>query len=259
MKTTQNYGLVSIITPTYNCAAFIAQTIKSVLAQTYPYWEMIIVDDCSTDITCEIVKRYLRSEKRISMVRVDENIGAAMARMKAMSMAKGRWMAFLDSDDLWMPRKLERQLAFMVENDYHFTYTQYTETNEHTHDLGRLVTGPSRITRKGMYRYCWPGCLTVMYDAEYVGPIQIPDIRKNNDYAMWLQVIKKSDCFLLPEPLSRYRQRQGSISSQSVLSLIEWHFRLFRDMNYSVGKSLFYTFRNMIFGVSKKLFYVKKL
>lgn len=255
----KNFGLVSIITPSYNCGDFVAETIRSVLSQTYTHWEMVIVDDASTDETVKRIEPFLK-DTRIRLIQNPVNSGAASTRNRALREAKGRWIAFLDADDLWKPEKLERQLQFMQSHPCSFSYTQYTETNQFSHDLGVLVTGPSHITRTGMFRYCWPGCLTVMYDTEKVGLIQIADIRKNNDYAMWLQIAEKTDCHLLPEPLAVYRRREGSISNHTYFLLIRWHYRLFREaLSFPPSKALFMTMRNLFFGVCKKLFYVKKL
>ena len=194
--------LVSIIMPSYNTAKFISETIDSVLTQTYTNWELIIVDDCSTDNTDEVVKSFL-SDDRIKYIKNEKNSGAAFSRNRALREAKGKWIAFLDSDDLWLPEKLEKQISFMKKNDYHFSYTNYIEIDENSEANGRRVTGPKKISRHGMYNYCWMGCLTVMYNAETVGLIQIADIKKNNDYAMWLKACKKADCYLLDEPLSQ--------------------------------------------------------
>ena len=181
--------LVSIISPSYNCEKFIGKTIDSVLAQTYENWELIIVDDCSTDNTDAVVAKY--NDKRIKYLKNEKNSGAAVSRNKALREAKGRWIAFLDSDDLWLPKKLEKQIHFMESNGYHFSYTNYEEIDEDGNKLDVKVTGPKVISKTGMFNYCWPGCLTVMYDAEAYGLLQIEDIKKNNDYAMWLKVCRK--------------------------------------------------------------------
>ena len=251
--------LVSIITPSYNTAAFIADTIRSAQAQTYENWEMIIVDDCSTDNTDEIVAAYL-SDTRIKYLKNEANSGAAVSRNRALREAKGKWIAFLDSDDLWYPDKLEKQIAFMEQGGYHFSYTQYEEIDSQSNLLGVTVTGPRRVSCFGMNNYCWPGCLTVMYDREHVGLIQIEDIKKNNDYAMWLKVCRRADCYLLGETLAQYRRgRSGSISTHSVSTMIKWHYRLFREAE---GKNAFsatvHTARNLLFGFWKKIKYVKK-
>ena len=252
-------GMVSIITPTYNCGKFIAETIESVQAQSYPNWEMIIVDDCSTDNTKDVVAQYQKSDPRIQYHCLEINSGAAVARNTALRLAKGRWIAFLDSDDLWSPEKLERQIGFMVSYAYHFSYTDYVEIDEEDYPLGVKVSGPRHVNKLGMFSYCWPGCLTVMYDREKVGLIQIPNIKKNNDYAMWLKAIKKADCHLLKENLARYRKRRGSISSGSYASLIKWHYRLFREVEGSSRPlTALQTANNLFWGVVKKLFFVKK-
>ena len=220
--------LVSIIMPSYNTGRFIKETIESVLAQSYPAWELIIVDDCSTDNTDDVVNQYLADE-RIRYIKNDTNSGAAVSRNRALREAKGTWIAFLDSDDLWEPEKLQKQISFMRDNGYHFSYTNYIEIDEESKANGKSVTGPKRITKHGMYNYCWMGCLTVMYDADAVGLIQIADIKKNNDYAMWLKVCKKANCYLLDETLARYRKRSGSISNHGYLKLIKWHYKLYRN------------------------------
>lgn len=249
--------LVSIIMPSYNTAKYIAETVQSVLAQTYQNWELIIVDDCSTDDTDEVVKPFL-SDSRIRYLKNEKNSGAAVSRNRALREAKGKWIAFLDSDDLWMPEKLEKQIAFMEENGYHFSYTDYMEIDEASKPNGKRVTGPKKITKAGMFNYCWPGCLTVMYDSEAVGLIQIADIKKNNDYAMWLKVCKKADCYLLDEVLAKYRKRTGSISNHGYMKLVKWHYKLFREAeNQNPVSSTVLTIRNLLFGVFKKIKYVK--
>lgn len=249
--------MVSIIMPSYNTGRFIKETIESVLAQTYPNWELLIVDDCSTDDTDEVVGAYL-SDERIRYFKNETNSGAAVSRNRALREAKGKWIAFLDSDDLWEPEKLQKQIAFMKENDYHFSYTNYVEIDEASVPNGKCVTGPKKITKHGMYNYCWPGCLTVMYDAETVGLIQIADIKKNNDYAMWLKVCRKATCYLLDETLAKYRKRSGSISNHSYKALIKWHYKLFREAEGMCAvRAAYDTGRNIFFGVIKKIFYAR--
>lgn len=250
--------LVSIITPSYNTAKFISKTIESVQAQTYKNWEMIIVDDCSTDNTDEVICKYL-SDNRIKYIKNEKNSGAAVSRNKALREAKGKWIAFLDSDDLWSPEKLEKQIKFMKENEYHFSYTDYEEIDEQDQPLGVKVTGPKKISKQGMYNYCYPGCLTVMYDTDYIGLIQIKDIKKNNDYAMWLEVCQKADCWLLDENLGKYRKRSGSISRHGIRTMMCWHYKLWYEIEEkSAFMSLWFTGRNLMFGFMKKKRYVKR-
>ena len=251
--------LVSIIMPTYNCGKYIEQSINSVISQTYKNWELIIIDDCSTDNTIDIVNKF--KDKRIKFLQNPKNSGAAISRNYGLREAKGKWIAFLDSDDLWKSQKLEKQIKFMIENSYYFSYTNYIEIDENSKQNGRKVTGPKKITRTGMYNYCWPGCLTVMYDVEKIGLIQIEDIKKNNDYAMWLKAIKKADCYLLNENLAKYRRgRTGSISNHKAINLIKYHYLLYRNgEKQNVILSVFNTIRNLFFGTVKKLIYVKEV
>ena len=251
-------GLVSIIMPSYNTASFIEETIQSVLNQTYTNWELIIVDDCSTDNTDEVLENI--KDSRIRYFKNDKNSGAAVSRNKALREARGQWIAYLDSDDLWMPEKLEKQIHFMETNGYAFSYTNYEEIDVNGNKTGVSVTGPKKITKTGMFNYCWPGCLTVMFDANKIGLIQIQDIKKNNDYAMWLKVCKKADCYLLDELLGQYRKgRVGSVSTHSIKTMIGWHYKLYREAeDMGILSSLFNTGRNLVFGFYKKKRYVRK-
>lgn len=246
----QDYGLVSIITPNWNCAKYISETIRSVQAQTYRNWEMIIVNDCSTDNSEQVVKPYCDMDSRIRLLKNERNSGAAVSRNYALREAKGRWIAFLDSDDLWTPDKLEKQLEFMTRNGYHFSYTEYREIDDNSAETGVLITGPKKVSKLGMFAFCWLGCLTVMYDREYVGLVQIEDIKKNNDYAMWLKVCRKAKCYMLKEPLALYRRgRKGSISTHGYGTMIRWHYRLWHEAEgMNPLTSLFWTGMNLVCG-----------
>ena len=257
-------GLVSIIMPSYNTGKFIAESIASVAAQRYTDWELIIVDDASTDNTDDVVLPLCHPREggdhssKIHYLKNDSNCGAAYSRNRALREARGKYVAFLDSDDLWAPDKLEKQIAFMENNGYVFSYTRYGEMEENGEKTSVVVSGPAHITKTGMYNYCWPGCLTVMYNRKVVGDIQIADIRKNNDYAMWLKIVRKADCYLLAENLATYRKRTGSISNHSYMALVKWHYKLYREAEgMSPFFSLFNTGRNLFFGVWKKIKYVK--
>ena len=251
-------GLVSIIMPSFNTASYIKESVQSVINQTYTNWELIIVDDCSTDNTDEILAQI--EDNRIRYLKNERNSGAAVCRNKALREAKGQWIAFLDSDDLWMPQKLEKQIRFMEWNDYAFSYTNYEEIDIEGNKTGVKITGPRKITKTGMYNYCWPGCLTVMFDAMKVGLIQIEDIKKNNDYAMWLKVCRKANCYLLDECLGQYRRgRVGSVSTQSIKTMIGWHYKLYKEAEgLGTFESLINTGRNLLFGLYKKKRYVER-
>lgn len=253
----QDMDLVSIIMPSYNTARFIGESINSVINQTYENWELLIVDDCSTDNTDDIVKDF--TDKRIHYYKNDRNSGAAVSRNKALREAKGKWIAFLDSDDLWKPEKLEKQLRFMLDNNYHFTCTARDTIDEDSKSLNKVTKSPIHVGKMGMYLYCWPGCLATMYDAEFVGLVQIEDLKKNNDYAIWLKVIKKCDFYFLDEVLASYRVRKKSISHDSFWKLIKSHYVLYRKGERLNSMScVCLTVLNLIFGVYKKIFFVYK-
>lgn len=249
--------LVSIIMPSYNTGAFIKKSIQSVLNQSYENWELIIVDDCSTDNTDEVVLPFL-NDQRIRYIKNEKNRGAAVSRNKALREAKGKWIAFLDSDDLWVTEKIEKQIHFMEAHDYAFTYTDYMiQLNGEW--LPYVYTGPNVVNRRKMYNYCYFSTITVMYNREKIGLIQIENLRKNNDYAMWLQAIEKSNCYRFPECMSFYIKHEGSVSSGSKIKLIKWHYILYKDgLHKNKVVSVLLTVRNLFFGVIKKMKYRKK-
>jgi glycosyltransferase involved in cell wall biosynthesis len=250
---------VSIITPTFNSERFIAETIVSVQAQTYQDWEMIIVDDCSTDRTAEIVASFQEKDSRIKYLYNSTNKGSAFSRNIAIHKAKGKWIAFLDSDDLWHPEKLEKQIEFMTRNDIHFSYTNYCEIDESSKEIGVLISGPEVITNKLMRAYCWPGCLTVMYDAEFLGLMQTAEIKINEEYALWIKISSVANCHLLDENLAKYRRHNNSLTDKSYLELTKWHYIMFRVAEgKNIIASLLLTLGNLIFGTYKKIFFRKK-
>lgn len=235
--------LVSIITPTYNCANFIAATIDSVQKQTYQNWEMIIVDDRSQDNTKEIVENYMKKDSRIQYHLLDVNSGAAVARTTAMKLAKGSYMAFLDSDDIWMPDKLERQLKWMNDNGYAFSCTAYEQIDEEDNLLNRTIKTIKKTDYNRLLLDCPVGNSTVMYDVEKMGKFEVPNIRKRNDDALWLQMLKKEKYIWgMPDVLMKYRIRQNSISSNK-FKVIKYHWILYRKIEkLSVIRSAFHIF-----------------
>ena len=251
-------GLVSVIMPSWNTCDYITEAIDSVLGQTYEKLELIIVDDCSDDNTDEIISSY--KDSRIRYYKNADNSGAAITRNKAIALAKGEWIAFLDSDDMWSRDKLKHQLEFMNDNGYFFSYHEYEKIDEKSKPLNILVTGPKIVTRKKMYKYGYPGCLTFMYSAKQMGLIQIKDIKKNNDYALLLVLCKKSNCYLLKENLASYRIRGKSISHDRFTKKVKSHYDLFHycDGN-NVITSICYAVRNMIYGLYKKIYYERKI
>lgn len=257
------YGKVSIIMPNYNCEKFLEETINSVINQTYQNWELLIVDDCSTDNSVEVIKSFCEKDSRVKLFVNEKNSGAAASRNAAIREAQGKWIAFLDSDDLWLEEKLGRQLAFMQENGYMFSYTAYEHVDESGEKLNVKVTGPKVLTKRKMFRYCYPGCLTVMYDSTDTGVVQIPDEIANgeNDYAIWLKVVKSYTCYYLNDVLALYRVRNNSLSHKSSKTkLIKNHFKLYR-VSEKRGRiaTFFCVMRNLFYGFWKKVKYVNKI
>lgn len=247
--------LVSVIMPSYNTADYIGETIESVMQQTYQNWELIIVDDCSTDNTDDIVAAY--KDARIRYLKNQKNSGAAVSRNRAIKEAKGTYIAFLDSDDLWVAHKLEKQIRFMEEHQYIFTcgYSDYID--ERSMPLHIIDKCPKKVTRAGMYAYNWVGCLTAMYYAPAVGLIQIEDVPKRNDYAIWLKIVRKADCYCIPEILGSYRVRKQSLSHVSKWKLIQAHYYMFRKCeNMSPISSGMLTIVNMVMSIYRKIKYV---
>lgn len=214
---TYEENLVSVITPAYNAARFIAETIESVLNQTYENWEMIIVDDCSQDETTSIIKKYQAQDERIQLITLKENSGSAVARNTAMDHAKGKYLAFLDSDDKWLPEKLAKQVAFMEEKDIAFSFTRYQRVKEDGTETAILSKVPPVITYDDLMKQCVIGCLTVMLDREKIGELRMVNIRTRQDYAFWLKILRKGyRAYGIPEVLAHYRLVEGSISSNKI-------------------------------------------
>ena len=206
-------GLVSIVTPLYNSEKYIEETILSVLDQTYNNWEMLIIDDCSTDNGPNIVKKYTEQDERIKYLKLEENSGAAVSRNKAIELAEGEYVAFLDSDDLWKKEKLEKQIKFMKENNYAISFTEYEEINENGKKLNILIKSPKKPVTYRSYLLTNPiGCLTGMYSVKKLGKIYMPNLRKRQDTGFWLNILKKDNAYPLSETLALYRINSSSLS-----------------------------------------------
>lgn len=205
--------LVSIVTPNYNCFNFISQTIESVLAQSYQNWEMLIIDDCSTDGSFQVAQQYAKKDSRIKVYQMEYNSGAALCRNKAIELSRGQYIAFLDSDDIWVIEKLEKQLTFMQENNCDFSFSEYEHIDEKGKSLGIKAKIIKHLTYKKMLFHCFPGCLTVIYDQSITGKIYADDVKRNNDHALFLRVLKNTkNAMGIQRILGLYRVRKGSIS-----------------------------------------------
>ncbi|MCU4840863.1 glycosyltransferase family 2 protein [Bacillus cereus] len=230
--------LVSIVTPSYNASSFIKETIQSVQSQTYKKWEMIIIDDVSKDNTCELIKEEIKKDDRIRLIELEENGGAAIARNTGINCAEGKYIAFLDSDDLWLPEKLEKQVAFMQNNDLAFSFTSYQIMNQDGILTDKVVHVPDKINYNELLKNTIIGCLTVMLDIEKLGKVQMPNIRTRQDTATWLKILRQGHyAYGLDEVLSKYRKVENSISSKK-FRMAKMNWKLYREIEgLSIPKS----------------------
>ena len=233
--------LISIITPVFNCERYIEETIDCVLAQTYKNWELILVDDYSTDNCVSIIKEKYLIDKRIQLILNSENSGVAVSRNKGIKASKGIYLCFLDSDDLWKSTKLEIQYSFQFENNYAFTYTTYEQFKDGV-VIGKIKAKPS-LTYTDLLKTCSIGCSSVMIDTNQFSQIEFPNIKKRQDFALWLKLLKKVEkAYGLDEPLTIYRLRNDSISSNKFkAALYQWHV-YFKVEKLGFLKSVYFFF-----------------
>ncbi|MCK5535976.1 MAG: glycosyltransferase family 2 protein, partial [Bacteroidales bacterium] len=211
--------LVSIITPSYNSQKFIQDAIDSVLSQTYQNWEMIIVDDVSSDRSNDIIEEYIKKDNRIKLIKLAKNSGPSVARNKAIHLANGRYIAFLDSDDCWHSSKLTKQLSFMQEQDIALSYTGYYRIKEESGEIIDQIHVPKKVDYNELLKQNIIGCLTAIYDTHKIGKIYMPDIFRRQDFGLWLKILKKVPyAYGMLEPLASYRVRTSSVSSNKILA-----------------------------------------
>ena len=244
--------LVSIITPAYNAAAYIAETIESVLAQTYTNWEMLIVNDCSKDNTVEIVQSYAAKDKRIKLINLKQNSGAAVARNTAIQNAKGRYIAFLDSDDLWKKEKLQKQIEFMQQNGYEFTYSSYEHFKGTKENIQHQVQIPKSLNYNQALKGNQIGCLTVMLDRNQIANIHFTT-QKHEDYILWLNILKQGiTAYGIQESFALYRTGNSKSISGNKLQSALWTWKVYRDnQKLSVVKSMYYFWLYVVSGLKK--------
>lgn len=246
---------VSVIVPMYNAKNTISRTVDSILAQDYKNIEILIVDDLSSDGSYEFVKeKYLRKYENIKLHKLEQKGGASVSRNLAISLATGKYIAFLDADDTWELGKLKKQVKFMEDNEYVFTYTNFNIINEDG-ELQKVSNSPHFIDYKTMLKYNMIGCLTVIYNQEIIGKVSIPRIDKRNDYALWLTILKKGfDGYLFNEVLSNYYISSNSLSRQTgKMNLLGYHYKLFRTvLGFNPVSAAFLTLRNAVISLKRR-------
>lgn len=245
-------GLVSIITPTYNSSQFIENTINSIILQTYTDWELIITDDCSIDNTLKIIKEFANKDKRIKIFRLKQNSGPGAARNNSLKNATGRYIAFCDSDDMWHPDKLEKQLKFLHDMDLPFTFSSYQKIDENG-VLGSVINAPGSVSYNELLKTCPIGCLTVIYDTSKIEKAYFPEAwKRQEDYGLWLKIFKKIDSTKgMNEALAYYRERTNSVSSNK-WSTARDHYRVLREVaNIPHFKALYFFLFYAVNGIKK--------
>lgn len=243
--------LVSIITPAFRAASFIGETIKSVIAQTYPNWEMLIAEDCSPDDTREVIRQWALVEPRVKLVSMERNGGPALARNAALELAKGRWIAFLDSDDLWLPDKLERTIAHAQARQAALVFTGFRRISADGSATGRYVDVPYTLSYHQLLGNTAIATSTVMLDRNLVGEVRMKKTYYD-DFSCWLQILKRGHlAFGLDEDLMRYRVMNQSVSRNKRRSALHvW--RAYRDLEkLNLPLSLWYFSRYAIRGLLK--------
>lgn len=234
--------LVSVVMPTHNCENYILQSVNSVIAQTLSDWEIQIVDDCSTDHTFEVLRPYLEKYPNIHYHVLPKTGGPSVARTEAIKRANGKYIAFLDSDDLWTPDKLEKQIAFMERSGAKFSCTAYRQMDASGNDLHTALMPPERTDYRNCIRLSNPiGNLTAMYNQEALGKLEVPLIKKRNDFALWLQILKKTDyCYGIQEVLGVYRLGRASSVSYNKLAQAKYHWQLYHEIEgHGVARSMY--------------------
>lgn len=239
--------LVSIITPMYNSEQTVEQTIGSVLAQSYSNWEMVIVDDCSTDNSVKIVERIQRTESRIKLIRNETSLGPAGTRNRAIECALGRFIAFLDSDDVWKENKLTVQIDYMLRKNVPFVCSAYQRVSSKGKLFG-MVQPPAQMTYSDLLKHNRIGCLTAVYDTKNLGKVYMPEILKRQDLALWLRLVKKTNSVhCIQECLADYTIDTSGSVSRSKLAAAKFQWKLYREVEgFGVVTSGYYFFNYLV-------------
>lgn len=250
---------VSIIMPTHNSEKSIHGAIESIKEQTYTNWELLITDDASSDSTVQCINKYCHEDHRIKLYRLHDNMGAGIARNNSIQKSTGRFIAFCDSDDIWLKNKLSCQIEFMLKNSIQLCYSPYFISING--NLTAKMNAPSKLTYSDLIKCNYIGCLTAIYDKKKIGKCYMPSIRKRQDWLLWLSIISKTEgatCF--DKPLAIYSASGENSLSSNKLGLILYTYRVYREfLNKGIIGSVIYTIRYQIYNRIKKIYYVTKM
>lgn len=233
--------LISIVMPAHNMMVYLPDSIRSIQAQTYPHWELLLIDDASMDDTYELAQRFQQKDPRIKPQKLPTNQGAGFARNVGIKYAKGDYLAFLDADDLWMPHKLQTQLEFMQKNRLQVSYSSYALIDERGRSMNLMVRALEKLSLEKLLKANYVGNLTAMYHAKSLGKIYCPPIRKRQDWAMWIQAVKKAGGAMgIQEVLALYRVRKNSLSGNK-WEMLQYNYAIYRKvLGFSTFKSIGY-------------------
>ncbi|MGH2665296.1 glycosyltransferase family 2 protein [Flavobacterium sp.] len=245
-------GSVSIITPTFNSAKYIAETIQSVQKQTYSNWEMIIVDDCSKDKTVEIIQNFMEDDHRIHLIQMNKNGGPAKARNKGIEKAQGDYMTFLDADDLWFPDFIENSIHSIKETGIHFVFSSYRRSNENLEFVYSDFIVPKKVTYTDILKTNSISCLTAFVDIKTLGKKTMPEIFKRQDMGLWLKYLKEIPfAYGIQEPKAIYRIRENSLSRNKA-NLLKYQWQFYREVEkLNFFQSVYYMLHWMYRGFMK--------
>jgi teichuronic acid biosynthesis glycosyltransferase TuaG len=224
-----NDSLVSVIMPVFNSGKYLEQSVHSVINQTYKSWELWLADDASTDGSKQIMQRCEQEDARIRCIYLNNNVGAANARNVAINKAGGRFIAFLDSDDLWKAEKLETQVKFMHQYNSALSHTYYNIIDENGNESNITIKAPLKLSYKQLLKNNTIGCLTAMYDVNKTGKMFMPNIKRRHDYGLWLDLLKKGfTAHCIPQSLALYRRQQSSLSANKI-NVLKYNWQILRE------------------------------
>lgn len=248
-------NLVSVIMAVYNSSSYLKEAINSVIQQSYPYWELIIIEDNSDDNSLEIIKEFSHSDTRIKYLENDINLGAGLSRNRGIEHAKGEFITFLDSDDLWSNKKLEIHINFMIKHDASFSHCSYEYIDEKGNSLNKKLTVSSNpVTYTDLLKRTEISCLTAIFNARKIGKYFMSDHRVKQDYALWLKILRDGHLSIpLEKSLAYYRQRKDSNTSIKYKLILKHIFFLRQTQNFSYIRAIYYTWFWIYNGIKRHI------
>jgi|TARA_B110001452_G_scaffold50537_1_gene38622 teichuronic acid biosynthesis glycosyltransferase TuaG len=251
--------MVSIITPVYNCEEFLEECIQSVLNQTLKDWELILVDDCSTDSSSIIINKYVALDSRIKLYSLNKNVGAGIARNKGIEISRERFIAFLDSDDYWHRNKLKLQIEYMIQENIDFSYTNFFELDKED-KVSKIILTPKSVNSFSLLFNNYIKTLTAIYDTKRIGKTYMPNYRKRQDWGLWFNLLYKTNkAYRFTEPLAYYRTSNTSLSKNK-LKLVKENFNFYRFfLQKNILESLIMIILFFVVHFTFKMFFFKKI